>query len=156
MNIKREWLTHEILQDYYLNGSIVYIDDTVIYGSSVEGFLYILDQILSRMAAFTVRLKPSKCSFGMQSIEFLRHVFFKNGVMLSNSRVQGIKDLPEPTSKKGVRSFIGMINCFRDFIKGLSIQLIPLTHLTKKNATQKCFEMTPEARDAFLGSRIFS
>jgi len=45
-------MAHEILQDYYLNGAIVYIDDTVIYGSSVEGFLSILDQILSRMAAF--------------------------------------------------------------------------------------------------------
>ena len=29
-------MAHEILQDYYLNGAIVYIDDTVIYGSTVE------------------------------------------------------------------------------------------------------------------------
>ena len=50
---------------------------------------------------------------------------------------------------KGVRSFIGMVNYFRDFIKGLSSHLIPLTQLTKKNATQKSFQMTPEARDAF-------
>ena len=56
-------MAHEILQDYYLNGEIVYIDDTVIYGSTVEGFLSILDQILSQMAAFNVRLKPlSECS----------------------------------------------------------------------------------------------
>ena len=32
-------MAHEILQDNYLNGSIVYIDDTVIYGSTVDGFL---------------------------------------------------------------------------------------------------------------------
>ena len=30
-------MAHEILQDYYLNGAIVYIDDTVIHGSTVEG-----------------------------------------------------------------------------------------------------------------------
>jgi hypothetical protein len=150
-------MAHEILQDYYLNGSIEYIDDTVIYGSTVEGFLSILDQILSRMAAFNVRLKPSKCSFGMQSIEFLGHIFDENGVKLSNSCVHGIRDLLEPTSVKGFRSFIGMVNYFRDFIKGLSSHLIPLTQeLTKKNAAQKCFQMTPEVRDAFLGSRIFS
>ena len=64
-------MAHEILQDYYLNGAIVYIDDTVIYGSTVESVLTVLDRILSRMATFNVRLKPSKCSFGMQSIEFL-------------------------------------------------------------------------------------
>ena len=38
----------EILRDYYLNGAIVYIDDTVIYGITVEGFLSVLDRILSR------------------------------------------------------------------------------------------------------------
>ena len=43
-----------------------------------------------------------------------------------------------------------MVNYFRDFIKGLSSHLIPLTQLTKKNATQKAFQMTPEARDAFF------
>ena len=62
-------MAHEILQDYYLNGAIVCIDDTVIYGSTVESFLTILDQILSRVAAFNVRIKPSKWSFGMHSIE---------------------------------------------------------------------------------------
>ena len=83
---------HEILQDYYLNGAI-YIDDTVIYGKTVKDFLTILDQILSRMTAFNVRIKPMKCSFGMQSIEFLGHIFDENGVKLSDSRVQGVRDL---------------------------------------------------------------
>ena len=102
------------------------------------------------MADFNVRLKPSKCSFGMQSIEFLGHIFDENGVKLSDFSVQVIRDVPEPTSVKGVRSFIGMVNYFR---KGLSSLLISLTQLTKKNSTQKVFEMTLETRDVFLGSR---
>jgi len=69
--------------------------------------------------------------------------------------VQGIRNLPEQTSVKGVRSFIGMVNYFLDSMKGLSSHLIPLTQFTKKNATQKGFEMTLEARDNFLGSRVF-
>ncbi len=91
-----------------------------------------MDRVLSQMAKFNVQLKPSKCFFGMTSIEFLGHVFDKNGVKMSDSRVQGINDLPEPTSVKGVRSFIGMANYFRDFVKGLSSHMIPLTALTKK------------------------
>jgi len=67
-------MAHEILQDYYLNGAI---DDKVIYGGTVECFQ---NRILSRMDAFNARLKPSKCSFGMQSIEFLGHIFDENGV----------------------------------------------------------------------------
>ena len=47
-----------------------------------------------------------------------------------------------------------MVNYFLDSIKELSSHLIPLTQLTKKIATQKGFEMTLEARDAFLGSKM--
>jgi len=32
-------MTHEILKDFYLNGAIVYIDDTVIFGRNMEAFL---------------------------------------------------------------------------------------------------------------------
>ena len=121
--------------------------------SFIEAILTILDQILSRMAAFNVRLKPSKYSYAVH--RFLGHIFDENEIRSSNSRVQGIRDLPEPSSVKGVRSFIGMVNYFRDFIKGLWSHLIPLAQLTKKNATQKGFEMTEEARDAFLRSSIY-
>jgi hypothetical protein len=56
-------MAHEVLQDYYLNGAIINIDDTVIYGRDVEGFLDILDRVLSQMAKFNFRLKLSKCFF---------------------------------------------------------------------------------------------
>ena len=68
----------------------------------------------------------------MTSIEFLDHVFDINGVRMSDSSVQGINEFPKPTSGIGVRSFIGMANYFRDFVKDLSSHMIPLTALTKK------------------------
>ena len=53
-------MAHVVLKDFHLNGAIVYIDDTVIYGRNVEEFLGTLDRILSQMSKFNVRLKPSK------------------------------------------------------------------------------------------------
>ena len=38
-------MAHVVLKDFYLNGAIVYIDDTVIYGRNVEDFLGTLDRI---------------------------------------------------------------------------------------------------------------
>ena len=49
-------------------------------------------------------------------------------------------------SVKGVRSFIGMANYFRDFVKGLSSHMIPLTAFTKKRSTSEPFKMTQEGR----------
>ena len=126
-------MTHEISNDFHLNGAIVYSDDTVIYGWNVEEFLTVLDRILSQMAAFNVRLKPRKYFLEMTSIEFLEHIFDISGVCLLKARVKRIQELPKPTSVKGIRSFIGMVNYFQDFRKGLSSYMIPLNALTKKN-----------------------
>jgi len=46
--------------------------------------------------------------------------------------VQSIQDIPIPTSVSAVRSLIGMVNYFRDFIPSLSSYLGPLTELTNK------------------------
>jgi len=89
-----------------------------------SSFLKMLDLVLDRMAKFNERLKPSKCSFGMTFMEFQGHIFDEYGVHLSDKRVQGIKDLPIPTSVSAVRSFVGMVNYFRDFIPALSSYLL--------------------------------
>ena len=62
-------MAHEVLQDYYLNDAVVYIDDTIIYGRNVETFLTLLDQNLSNFVEFNVRFKLSKCHFGMDHID---------------------------------------------------------------------------------------
>ena len=50
-------MAHEILLDYYSNGAIVCVDDTVIYGSTVEAS----NRSWIKSLAFKLRLKPSKC-----------------------------------------------------------------------------------------------
>ena len=55
----------------------MYIDDTVVYGKDATSFLQMLDLVLDRMAKFNVRLKSSKCSIGMTSVESL-------GIFLTN------------------------------------------------------------------------
>ena len=144
-------MAHKVLEGYYLNVAVVYIDDAVIYGKNEASFLQILDMVLDRMTKFNVRLKPSKCSFGMTSVEFLGHIFDEYA-HLSDKRVQGIKDLPIPTSVSAVRSFVGMVNYFRDFISSLSSYLQPLIEQTKKrNFGENCFEMKEEVLRSFCG-----
>ena len=80
----------------------------------------------------------------------LGHIFDEYGVLLSDKMVQTIKDLPIPTSVPAVRSFVGIVNYFRDFIPSLSSYLLPLTELTKKlNFGENGFEMREEALRAF-------
>jgi hypothetical protein len=125
-------MAHDILKDFYLQGVVVYIDDKVVYAKNPGTFLELLDSTLELMCKANVRLKPSKCYFGHPEIEFLGHLCNKDGYRLTDTRIQGIRDMPEPTSIKAVRAFVGMVNDCRNYIPNLAHRAAPLTDLTKK------------------------
>ena len=64
------------------------------------------------------------------------------------SKISAILDIPMPTTKKLVRSFIGMANYYRAYIPNLSALLIPLINLTKNKLPNKV-EVTNEVVEAF-------
>jgi hypothetical protein len=142
------------MQNVVLHGLIgvscvVYIDDIVVWGDTIEEFLRNLNAVLARLSQFNVKLKPSKCSFGYSSVTFCGYVFDSSGYHLSDDRKQGISSMKAPSSLKQLRSFLGMINFFRDFIPKLSEVCVPLTDLTK-SSTGKPFVWSDEAELAFI------
>jgi len=72
-------------------------------------------------------------------------------VHLSDKRVREIQDIPISTLVSAIRSFVGMVNYFHDFIPSLSSYLGPLTDLTKKRnfGEYNGFEMTEKVISAF-------
>jgi hypothetical protein len=151
--IYQDRMANEILKDVYLKGELVYIDDTVVYAKDdlPHDFLAMLDRTLGLMAAANVRLKPSKCFFGFPEIEFLRTLFNKDGYKMTSTRIEGILKMPEPTSVKAVRSFVGMVNFCRNYIPNLSARIALLTEMTKVKVSgkSKLFELTKAAQTAF-------
>ena len=137
-----------ILGDLYLEGVVVYIDDTLIYGATVDEFLDRLDKALSRMVDANVRLKPSKCSFGVTEILFLGHEFNCQGYKLSEDRKLSISNVVVPHTMTQLRSFLGMVNFFRNFIPNLSSVIAPLTDLTRDTECRS-LAWTTESQVAF-------
>jgi hypothetical protein len=52
-------------------------------------------------------------------------------------KVEQIRDAPRPTTKKQVRSFLGLVGFYRRFIPGFSELALPLTNATKKQQPNK-------------------
>ncbi len=137
-----------ILEPYFLKSCVVYIEDTIIAGNSCDDFLINLDNVFTRMAEYNVRLKPTKCNFGYDTVEFLGYKFDGNGYSLTDTGKQGILKMTPPSSLTQLRSFLGMINFFRDFTPRLSLIMSPLSDLTK-TSTHPEFIWTYEAQLAF-------
>lgn len=146
--IYQDRMANIILQPYFMQCCVVYIDDTIIYGDDADSFLLHLDRVLSRMVQYNVRLKAKKCSFGYPEVAFLGHLFNALGYRLTDDRKQGIVDLSPPSTLKQLRSFLGMVNYFRDFIPHLSDLLSPLTELTK-TSKYPSFQWSSAAQSAF-------
>lgn len=70
-------------------------------------------------------------------------------------KLRGIEEWPAPTSVKGVRSFLGFANFYRQFIANYSHLTRPLHELTKKNQPWKWTQFEQMAFDA-LRQRFIS
>ena len=124
----------------------VYLDDILVFSTSLEDHLNHLGQVLNRLSEVGLKLKPSKCHFVTQQVEYLGHLITPQGIKPNPERERAVKDFPVPTSLKGVRAFIGLASYYRRFIKGFAQIAQPLHSLTHKGAI---FNWTEQCQGAF-------
>ncbi|KAL6334692.1 hypothetical protein AAG906_021249 [Vitis piasezkii] len=91
-------------------------------------------------------VKKEKCSFAKEEVSFLGHRIRDGKLMMDNSKVKAIQEWDPPTKVPQLRSFLGLVNYYRRFIKGYSARAAPLTDLLKKN---KAWEWDERCQQAF-------
>nr|GEX59237.1 hypothetical protein [Tanacetum cinerariifolium] len=103
-----------------------------------------MDQMLKRLAGnefycfldgffdTNLVLNWEKCYFMVKEGIVLGYKISKNGLEIDRSKVDVISKLPYPTTKKGVRSFLGHAGFYRRFIQDFSKIARPMTHLLEK------------------------
>ena len=70
--------------------------------------------------------------FGSKSVEFLRQSIGENCISINEENLEKIRGSKRPTTKKKVRSFLGLVNYYRDHIPSFAAIAAPLSDLTKK------------------------
>jgi len=114
-----------------------YWDDILVHTCTWEGNLKILRELFRRLAQARMTIRPSKCIFGVGSIDFLGHQLQQGLIGLHEDNVAKIKKAPRPTTKKQVRSFMGLAGYYRDFIPNFAAVTAPLSDLTRKGQPSK-------------------
>jgi len=148
----------KVLQN--MEGTAVYLDDILIFTESVEEHYRILEEVLRRIGRAGLRINPDKCQVLRKEVKFLGHIINGKGIQTDPSKTEAIKSFQRPKCVKNLRSFLGICNYYRKFIKGYSDKARALEELCGKNRErkliwpEKCEKAFEEMKNALVSSPI--
>jgi len=129
-------------------------DDVEMFFRSLEDHLTHLRQVMNKLRSANLKLKPSKCHFIRQSVEFLGHVITPSGVGPNTKEVVAVKEFPIPQSVSQVRQFLGLTSYYRHFIGQFAGIADPPHKLTRKDVEWNWTEEQQEAFDTLKAKLI--
>ena len=148
--------TWEVNQDDEPPFVSVYLD-IIVYSETFQDHLNHLQQVISKLRNAGLQLKPSKCYFNCQEVEYLGHVITPHGISPNPIRLQAIRDYPVPTSVKEIR---GLVSYYCRFIPRFANIAKPLHRLKRKGAmstwTDHCEEAFQILKNKLISALVLS
>ena len=155
--------TFQRLMDLVLAGlqwshCLVYIDDVIILGRDYDDHLQNLQVVFERLLQAGLKLKPSKCAFFQQQVQYLGHLISPSGVRPDPTKTEKVATWPKPTSTRSVQQFLGFANYYRRFIKDFAQIAKPLHQLTERGIafswSKDCEDFFNVLRDCLSGAPL--
>uniref|UniRef100_A0A8C1XCE3 Gypsy retrotransposon integrase-like protein 1 n=1 Tax=Cyprinus carpio TaxID=7962 RepID=A0A8C1XCE3_CYPCA len=122
-------LMQRLFGDQQCQSLLLYLDDIVIFSSSVEQHLERLELVLSRLQCEGLKAKLEKCAFFRSEVTYLGHVISADGVSTDPKKIEAVAQWPQPTSVSELRSFLGFASYYRRFVEGFAKLAAPLHRL---------------------------
>ena len=105
---------------------------------TAEEHLHGLHVVFDQLREYNPKLKPSKCSFSKEEINYLAHSVSKQDVWPSDANLKAIDESVLPETYMEIHAFLGLVGCYRQFIKGFAWIAQPLNeHLAREEASRK-------------------
>ena len=143
-----------------VEGTICYIDDILVTGSTDEQHLQRLTEVFKRLKDAGLKLKQEKCAFFQKSVEYLGHRIDAEGLHPLPSKLEAIIKAPQPQNVQQLRSFLGLINYYSKFVANLASLLHPLNQLLQHNVkwkwTQACSNAFEQAKKELVSAKVLA
>ena len=109
-------MMNNVLHKYLYNTCFIYLDDIVVFASSVEELLDRVEQVVQALAEEGLKLSGLKSEFILTKMEILGHVVEDGKLFPKIDKLQGLKDIKTPTTLEEVRHVFGLISFYRKFV----------------------------------------
>ena len=125
---------------------VQYFDDILVLAKDETEMKVNLRAVLHCLMKSGFTLSLRKVSLCQHQIKFLGFLVSSEGIACDPAKTRLIREWPQPTTVKQVRSFLGLASYLRKFIPGYAELAKPLTRLTEKGVP---FVWTSQTADAF-------
>lgn len=115
-----------------LEGTLLFMDDICISADSRNQMMFRLCEVFRRLEEAGFVLNKDKCTFFQESVSYLGFIIDRNGIHKSPEKIEAILKARVPTNISELKSFLGMVNYYRHFVKNASSILCPLHQLLQK------------------------
>lgn len=113
-----------------------YLDDIIIWASSLKEHKERCRMVLERLRKAGLYCSPKKTELASRKVGFLGHVISAEGIEADPAKIDKIVKWTLPSTIKQLRGFLGLVQYLRKFIPGLAEHTARLTPLTKKGLSE--------------------
>lgn len=122
-------LMERMFGDQNCHSLLLYLDDVIVFSSTVDEHLSRLDLVLDRFKKESLKIKLGKCQFFQQQVNYLGHVVSAAGVATDPQKIAAVRDWAIPSTVAELRSFLGFASYYRRFVKDFAKLASPLHKL---------------------------
>ena len=137
---------HRVLKGLFWSDCLVYLDDVIIFGRTLEEHRDRLAVELSRLAEAGLKINQKKCKLLADKVTVLGHVS-REGISTDPEKVRVVQEWPAPTNISQLRSFLGTASYYRHFVPKYADLAAPLYRMEQKG---KNWEWTQGCHEVFL------
>ncbi len=137
--LKNAPATFQSIMDSILRGiqnekCLVYLDDIIIFSTSLQEHLNNLRNVFQRLRDSNFKIQLDKSEFLRREVAYLGHIVTPEGVKPNPDKIKAIKQYPIPKTTKQIKGFLGLLGYYRRFINNFAKVTKPLTKCLKKGA----------------------
>lgn len=119
-------------------GTIVYIDDILIFASTLEELRATTLRVKDALSANNLTLNSDKCEYEKETLTFLGQEVSEAGMDIGKAKVADVRNFREPKTMSELSSFLGLASYVANYVPNLS----SATATLRKAAKKETFEWT--------------
>ena len=117
---------------------LIYLENVIVFSKTEEEHLWCLHVVFKCFWEYNLKLRPSKCEFFHNGINYLAHHVSKEGVWPSKENLKAVAEFALPQTYIKFQAFLGLVGHYWQFIKGFACMAQPLhEHLSGEGANKK-------------------